>query len=46
LNPASTAPTISQLSPTFCDRRMPTVEVLSAFGDHSQWVSPLFLWMA
>jgi hypothetical protein len=37
---------ISQLSPIFCDRRMPTVEVLRPFGDHNQCVSPLFRWMA
>ena len=43
---ASTAPTTSQLSPTFCARRTPIVEALSAFGDHSQCASPLFLWMA
>jgi hypothetical protein len=45
LKPASATPMISQ-SPTFCARRTPTVEVLSAFADQSQCVSPLFLWMA
>jgi hypothetical protein len=46
LKPASTTPMISQLSPTFCARLTPMVEVLRAFGDQSQCVSPLFLWMA